>query len=552
MKKSLVILLILLLIPLFSAAEINMKDEYNIGETAIAKIQASFAQDLTTSNIKFYRGYNPVAFDYDLGKIGDYYYLKVSLEGKTPNNYTVKIEDSYYYSGGVVISDDIVSNFTINSEIAAFSIDPGFVVSSDSFTISAKSLSDLSINVGVSTPSEIDSVISVIISPGQTKNILFTFDTPLENLEDTITLSYSSTSYEIPVYIFGSAPSPECGDSVIDSGELCDGDNWGEIVGCEDFGFDSGTLSCRSPGSYLECTFNTLDCFNSSSPEEKECGNGIIESGEQCDGSSWGKIKSCTYFGFDAGKLKCTDCEFNTEDCYNYNECEDDRDCNDGYECDNGNCVKIDNYCDRNSDCEDDEYCDNHRCKEKECEEDSDCEDDEECDDYECVEKRKECDEDSDCRSSDECDSGFCVPIEKECIQDEECGNGKECDNYKCVDKEVECTTKSDCKIGEVCVNNECIDEADEKTCTEQGGKICATDQTCDGDYQEINGRVCCLTECKDQGGSSTGKLIGWGLLVIIVIGLVFFYFKFKKTKGKKPDLNKIATAPRVKDNLLR
>jgi hypothetical protein len=52
---------------------------------------------------------------------------------------------------------------------------------------------------------------------------------------------------------------PGCGDNIIQSGEECDGSNLGGQT-CQSRGFSSGTLSCNS-----NCTFNTSQCSSASS-----------------------------------------------------------------------------------------------------------------------------------------------------------------------------------------------------------------------------------------------------------------------------------------------
>ncbi len=51
--------------------------------------------------------------------------------------------------------------------------------------------------------------------------------------------------------------TPACGNGVLDAGEECDGSNVGGAT-CQDVGFDSGTLSCTS-----SCTVNISGCYNS-------------------------------------------------------------------------------------------------------------------------------------------------------------------------------------------------------------------------------------------------------------------------------------------------
>lgn len=506
MKKGLAIFFVVLLIPMLSAAAIDTKLEYKKGETIIAKISGNFIDTIGTNNVVFYRGHVEIPMDYEIGKLGDYYYLKASLTGKEPNNYSVSIEGVNYYVGGQVSSDPITRNFTISSEQASFSVDPGFIVSETEFFIEIKSFIDSDVSVDINSPKGITAVNSIVISAQKAETVYFNFSNFTEDFFSTIAISGSSTSYEIPVYLFGKSSGAVCGDKILGQGELCDMDNFGDINGCSDFGFSSGTLSCNSPGSYYECRFNTSLCFNASS-EEPVCGNEIIEAGEQCDEDSWGKIKSCTQFGFDAGKLSCVDCSFDTSLCYDYSECERDRDCDDNEECVDNQCKKI----------------------------------------------NPECDVDKDCDEHQECIREECVNIKKECVTDDYCRIGYECnEDGFCFLKEKECDINSDCKTEEQCINHSCVDLIAEKTCSDSGGKFCGTDESCDADSKEIRGKDCCLGNCMQKEKSSTGKIIGWSFIAIIILGLVFFYFKYKNTNRKKPDLLEIGKSPVVKGNLFR
>lgn len=59
----------------------------------------------------------------------------------------------------------------------------------------------------------------------------------------------------------------------------------------------------------------TINFFPDSTPEPNLCGNGIIDSGEQCDGSNFATL-ACNDFGFNRGTLTCTStCTISTINC---------------------------------------------------------------------------------------------------------------------------------------------------------------------------------------------------------------------------------------------
>jgi hypothetical protein len=528
MKKGLTVFFVVFLIPVILGATIDTKPEYKQGETMIAKISGNFIDTINSSNVVFYRGHVKVPMDYEVGKLGSYYYLKASLIGKVPENYSVVIEGIHYYQGLQVLSANFFSNFTVLPEQASFSVNPGFIISEKDFFIEVQNLIDSEITVDIVSPKEINSISSVKVSPQQKKIISFNFSNLSEDFSSVISFSSSSTNYDVPVYLFGKSPNAVCGNGNLEQGELCDSSNWGNITGCSDFGFSSGNLTCNIPGSYNQCRFNTADCFNSSSGEPV-CGNGIIEKGEQCDKTSWGTIKACTQFGFDSGKLACIDCSFDTSNCYNYNECELARDCNAGEECINNQCKKIN----------------------IECEKDNDCKYNEECIKWKCVEKKKECTNDTYCRAVDTCYNGYCIPKTRECNVTSDCDDNQICKNWACVEKGASCIYNSDCNGTDRCINNSCVDLIAEQTCSDLEGRFCNSNENCEGNYQDIRGKSCCTGNCVEVK-NSLGKTIGWGLLIIILLGLIFFYFKYKKANRKAPDLLKIANKPKVKGNLFR
>lgn len=111
----------------------------------------------------------------------------------------------------------------------------------------------------------------------------------------------------------GEPCADNCGNGVIDPGEACDGSNV-DSYDCADFGFTGGTLGCLG-----DCSdFDTSSCSNG------ECGNGIVEDGEDCDGLDL-QGEDCMSQGFLGGTLMCSgSCLFDTSGCNNN---ADDGDC---------------------------------------------------------------------------------------------------------------------------------------------------------------------------------------------------------------------------------
>ncbi|MBZ5714274.1 DUF4215 domain-containing protein [Nannocystis pusilla] len=98
----------------------------------------------------------------------------------------------------------------------------------------------------------------------------------------------------------------DCGNGVLDDGEVCDG---AELGGqdCAMQGFDDGTLGCAA-----DCSeFDVSQCVLAT------CGDETIEGAEQCDGAELGG-EDCVSQGFSGGELACTpdSCVFDTSACF--------------------------------------------------------------------------------------------------------------------------------------------------------------------------------------------------------------------------------------------
>ena len=79
------------------------------------------------------------------------------------------------------------------------------------------------------------------------------------------------------------------------------------------------------------------------------------------------------------------------------------------------------------------------------------------------------------------------------------------------------------------------------KNCTQLGGKLCKTGEVCDSTSLTAKDGSCCLGNCKTSSGGgsggggsgfTSGKVIGWSLVVLVLIFLYWFFTK--KYKGVK------------------
>ena len=105
----------------------------------------------------------------------------------------------------------------------------------------------------------------------------------------------------------------------------------------------------------------------------------------------------------------------------------------------------------------------------------------------------------------------------------------------------IEYKNLSDEKIEDIVSAEEDVQES--YYCIELKGDICGTDETCSGTgSKEIiaRGEECCVGgECKKSAGGGS-SWIGYLIAVIVVIGAIFAWIKFKKAKPAKTAIEKI------------
>jgi len=106
----------------------------------------------------------------------------------------------------------------------------------------------------------------------------------------------------------GQCETDDCGNGVVDSGETCDGTNLNGMSCTDIDAFTGGTLSCDS-----NCLIDTNSCTGGTIGI---CGDGVVNIGETCDG---GNLDGKTCFDFDdftGGYITCdSNCDIDTSLC---------------------------------------------------------------------------------------------------------------------------------------------------------------------------------------------------------------------------------------------
>lgn len=261
-----------------------------------------------------------------------------------------------------------------------------------------------------------------------------------------------------------------CGDGKINIGEACDGSVLGSLKSCADYSqsFTAGTLKCTS-----DCKLDTSGCTKA-----QMCGNGKLNTGELCDGTNFGTINNlnCNSYSpnFVNGTLKCNSCKISTDDC-NSNTvqitCKDRGDCKIGdlcsgnsdcesRFCSNGRCAQpscndgVKNQDESDADC-------GGICNK--CSNDKPCKINSDCQSSYCMFGF--------CKPQESCADGKLTPGES----DIDCGG--HCPT-KCPEG-GSCGTNDDCRESMRCVSSQCKKAAEPgKQACNVGG---TADSDCDG-----------------------------------------------------------------------
>ena len=101
-----------------------------------------------------------------------------------------------------------------------------------------------------------------------------------------------------------SGSTSDCGDGVAEGLEECDGDDLRDET-CGSLGYGGEGLACAG------CVFDVAACTTGTVPS---CGDGTVTGLEDCDTAVDLEL-DCTDFGYDDGTLACTGCQFDVSSC---------------------------------------------------------------------------------------------------------------------------------------------------------------------------------------------------------------------------------------------
>lgn len=204
MKKEILILLLtlILILPLVSSVNIDIKENYKPGETIIGNVEGNFLSPLSPENFYFYSDREQIPLIFDSAKIQDKYYFYALLPVEE-RNYTLILKDIKYYENGRERTGDIEKNFSVSGNVSDFSISPGVLIMRNKSSISVESRnSPLIVSAKFLNSSQ-----QVSVPLGQKRKLYFSGASNEFKLAE-IELSALSTTYSVPIAIIPSASQP--------------------------------------------------------------------------------------------------------------------------------------------------------------------------------------------------------------------------------------------------------------------------------------------------------------------------------------------------------
>jgi hypothetical protein len=194
MKKHLTFIFIaIFLISGASAMTSDLGDLYKQKETVVAKIEGNILQPLQESQIELMKGASPAAFEYDLIRIDEVYYLWF-VTPPVEGNYKLIIENVQVIEDGQAQVINYEKSFVVSNETEDYYVRPGELTASSDFFIGAVNNKDSSVSINVGLPTS----RNVVLNPGENRINFF-----IRDFVGTQTIEMGIGKYKIPFRIYG-------------------------------------------------------------------------------------------------------------------------------------------------------------------------------------------------------------------------------------------------------------------------------------------------------------------------------------------------------------
>src|SRR3989344_1717508 len=247
MRKEFTFIVLILCLSGVGAVSSTLNGSYTSRETIIGQFSSNVLNiDKTKANV-LKDWHIEIGFNGDIRKLGNTYFIWFPAPINN-GNYTLVIKDIIATENGFPALVDYEKEFAVIGE-ASYSISPGFIFSSDDFSVSAVLYEDFSESIEIDYPEN----RQVVLNPGNNE-----IDFEMNEFVGEQLVMINVGQYSVPTYLIGS--EYVCGDGEIDSNEVCDGDNVGG-ESCASQGYNSGVLFCSSncmSFNYSSCSAGTV------------------------------------------------------------------------------------------------------------------------------------------------------------------------------------------------------------------------------------------------------------------------------------------------------
>ncbi|PJE81755.1 hypothetical protein COU58_00820 [Candidatus Pacearchaeota archaeon CG10_big_fil_rev_8_21_14_0_10_32_42] len=185
---------------LISALQIELNENYSLGESFIAKVSGNFYTPLNITQVKFYRGNVETSFGFiSIDKIEGNYYISTSVPPeKITGEYSFRIINAQYFIGNNFTNENVIKNFIIINKTAFVQVLPSLEILEEYlYNITLKNLNPTRIDVNYNVEGEPARIVS--LDSGETKKINFQSIGGKEF--KNIFYSYGGETYSSLVYV---------------------------------------------------------------------------------------------------------------------------------------------------------------------------------------------------------------------------------------------------------------------------------------------------------------------------------------------------------------